>query len=123
MVVADDDPDIVDILTFNLETAGYDVATAADGAEAWDLVARTLPDLVVLDIMMPKLDGLQVLAELKANGATREIPVVLLTAKSSDMDQGAGWDAGADYYITKPFDLEELMRFIGYLQVDTGTAP
>ena len=118
VVVADDDPDIVDILTFNLTTAGYDVETASDGAEAFDLVSATLPDLVVLDVMMPKMDGLEVLAALKGEEATREIPVVMLTAKASDSDQWAGWEAGADYYITKPFDLDELLRFIGYLQVN-----
>ena len=119
VVVADDDPDIVDILKFNLETAGYDVLTASDGEAARDLILDAVPDLVVLDIMMPKMDGLEALAALKADEATKEIPVVMLTAKTSDNDQWAGWEAGADYYITKPFDLDELLRFIGYLQVDT----
>ena len=118
VVVADDDPDIVDILTFNLEAAGYTVLSAADGEAARDLILSTTPDLVVLDVMMPKMDGLEVLAILKAHPQTRTIPVVMLTAKASDNDLWAGWDAGADYYITKPFDLEELLRFIGYLQVN-----
>jgi len=118
VVVADDDPDIVDILTFNLEAAGYAVLSAADGEAARDLILSTLPDLVVLDVMMPKMDGLEVLTVLKAHPQTRTIPVVMLTAKASDNDLWAGWDAGADYYITKPFDLEELLRFIGYLQVN-----
>ncbi len=117
VVVADDDPDIVDILTFNLRTAGYEVETAGDGEAALALVTRSVPDLVVLDVMMPKMDGLEVLAALKAEPATREIPVVMLTAKASDSEVENGWGAGADYYITKPFDLEELLRFIGYLQV------
>jgi DNA-binding response OmpR family regulator len=119
VVVADDDPDIVDILTFNLTTAGYEVTSAADGVEALELVRASMPDLVVLDIMMPRMDGLEALAALKGDEATKEIPVVMLTAKTSDADQWAGWEAGADYYITKPFDLDELLRFIGYLQVDT----
>jgi adenylate cyclase len=119
VVVADDDPDIVDILTFNLTTAGYEVTSAADGVEALELVRASMPDLVVLDIMMPRMDGLAALAALKADEATKEIPVVMLTAKTSDTDQWAGWEAGADYYITKPFDLDELLRFIGYLQVNT----
>ena len=118
VVVADDDPDIVDILTFNLEAAGYDVLSANDGEAARELILATLPDLVVLDIMMPKMDGLEVLAALKAEPQTKEIPVVMLTARASDTDLWEGWDAGADYYITKPFDLEELLRFIGYLQVN-----
>jgi DNA-binding response OmpR family regulator len=119
VVVADDDPDIVDILTFNLMTAGYEVTSAADGMEALELVRASMPDLVVLDIMMPRMDGLEALAALKADEATKDIPVVMLTAKTSDNDQWAGWEAGADYYITKPFDLDELLRFIGYLQVNT----
>jgi DNA-binding response OmpR family regulator len=118
VVVADDDPDIVDILKFNLEAAGYDVLTASDGAAARDLILASVPDLVVLDIMMPKMDGLEVLTVIKAHAQTRQIPVVMLTAKTSDNDLWQGWDAGADYYITKPFDLEELLRFIGYLQVN-----
>jgi DNA-binding response OmpR family regulator len=118
VVVADDDPDIVDILRFNLEAAGYEVLTASDGEAARDLILSSLPDLVVLDIMMPKMDGLEVLTVVKGNSRTRAIPVVMLTAKTSDNDLWQGWDAGADYYITKPFDLEELMRFIGYLQVN-----
>jgi DNA-binding response OmpR family regulator len=122
VVVADDDPDILDILVFNLETAGYEVASAVDGAAALELVTTSVPDLVVLDIMMPKMDGLEVLAALKAEPQTKEIPVVMLTAKSSDADLWSGWEAGADYYITKPFDLEELLRFIGYLQVNNQLA-
>ena len=116
--MADDDADIVDILTFNLEAAGYTVLSASDGEAARELVLSTLPDLVVLDVMMPKMDGLEVLTALKAHPQTRTIPVVMLTAKTSDNDLWQGWDAGADYYITKPFDLEELLRFIGYLQVN-----
>jgi DNA-binding response OmpR family regulator len=118
VVVADDDPDIVDILKFNLEAAGYEVLTATDGEAARDLILTAIPDLVVLDIMMPKMDGLEVLTVIKAHTQTRSIPVVMLTARTSDNDLWQGWDAGADYYITKPFDLEELMRFIGYLQVN-----
>jgi DNA-binding response OmpR family regulator len=118
VVVADDDPDIVDIRKFNLETAGYDVLTACDGEAARDLVLQAVPDLVVLDIMMPKMDGLEVLTVIKSRPETSTIPVVMLTAKTSDNDLWQGWDAGADYYITKPFDLEELLRFIGYLQVN-----
>jgi DNA-binding response OmpR family regulator len=118
VVVADDDPDIVDLLTLNLEASGYQVEQAYDGEQARELVLRVLPDLVVLDVMMPKLNGLEVLAALKAHPQTRNIPIVMLTAKASDNDVWQGWEAGADYYITKPFDLEELLRFIGYLQVN-----
>ena len=120
VLVADDDPDILDLLTLNLECHGYQVYTAADGDEARTLALEIVPDLIVLDVMMPKLDGLEVLTILKAHAETRDIPVVMLTAKASDSDVWQGWQAGADYYITKPFDLDELMRFIGYLQVNAA---
>jgi DNA-binding response OmpR family regulator len=120
VLVADDDPDILDLLTLNLECHGYQVHPACDGEEARALALQLVPDLIVLDVMMPKLDGLEVLAALKAHPQTREIPVVMLTAKASDSDVWQGWQAGADYYITKPFDLDELMRFIGYLQVNSA---
>jgi len=120
VLVADDDPDILDLLTLNLECHGYQVHPANDGEEALALALGLTPDLIVLDVMMPKLDGLQVLAALKAHPQTRDIPVVMLTAKASDSDVWQGWQAGADYYITKPFDLDELMRFIGYLQVNSA---
>lgn len=120
VLVADDDPDILDLLTLNLECHGYQVHPAVDGEEARNLALRLIPDLIVLDVMMPKMDGLEVLAALKAHPQTRDIPVVMLTAKASDSDVWQGWQAGADYYITKPFDLDELMRFIGYLQVNSA---
>jgi DNA-binding response OmpR family regulator len=119
VLVVDDDPDIVDLLTINLETHGYEVMTAFDGEEAMAQVASAQPDLIVLDVMMPRKDGYEVLADLRAAEDTRDIPVVMLTAKASDADMWSGWEAGADYYVTKPFDLGELMRFIGFLQVDT----
>jgi len=118
VLVVDDDPDIVDLLTINLEAHGYEVVTANDGEQALAVVDGSDADLVVLDVMMPKKDGFEVLAELKSRPSTKDIPVVMLTAKASDADVWSGWEAGADYYITKPFDLEELMRFIGYLQVN-----
>ena len=122
VLVADDDPDIVDLLRLNLEAQGFQVEAAYDGDEAADLAVQTVPDLIVLDVMMPKKDGLEVLAYLKTRSETRDIPVVMLTAKASDSDVWNGWQAGADYYITKPFDLDELMRFISYLQVSKEEA-
>lgn len=118
VLVADDDPDIVELLRLNLEAHGYQVTSVDNGEDARAIALAERPDLVVLDVMMPKLNGLEVLAALKAHDATREIPVVMLTARASDNDVWEGWQAGADYYITKPFDLDELLRFIGYLQVD-----
>ena len=117
VLVADDDPDIVELLRLNLEAQGYSVVAADNGEEARALALQLVPDLIVLDVMMPKMDGLEVLAALKGHATTRDIPIVMLTAKASDTDVWNGWQAGADYYITKPFDLEELLRFVEYLQV------
>lgn len=112
ILVADDDPDILELLTYNLAVEGFDVLGASNGEEAWSLVRDAQPDLVVLDVMMPERDGLDVLASLKAHPRYRHIPVVLLTAKASDAEVWEGWRAGADYYITKPFNLDELLRFL-----------
>lgn len=120
MLVADDDPDIRALLTLNLELSGYTVAVAANGGEAGELARSLLPDLIVLDGMMPVTDGLDVLQALKADEATTEIPVVMLTARASDADVWAGWQAGATYYMTKPFDPDHLLQFIDYLDDPEG---
>ena len=116
IVVADDERDIADLLTLNLELEGYDAITVYDGQAALDAVRTHQPDFVLLDVMMPKLDGLEVLRELKADADTRDIPVIMLTAKAGDDDVWAGWQAGASYYVTKPFDLEELLRYLHHLE-------
>jgi DNA-binding response OmpR family regulator len=111
-LVVDDDPAIREILVTNLEAEGMDVATAANGDDAARLARELTPDLVVLDVMMPGRDGYAVLADLKSDPTTAEIPIVLLTAKASEDDVWEGWKSGADYYITKPFTIEELMYFV-----------
>jgi DNA-binding response OmpR family regulator len=116
VVVADDERDIAGLLTMNLEMEGYIVETVYDGASALDTIRGSLPDFVLLDVMMPKLNGLDVLRELKADPATADIPVIMLTAKAGDDDLWAGWSAGASYYLTKPFDLDELLRYLAYLE-------
>lgn len=122
ILVADDDEDIVLLLRVGLELKGCEVIEASDGRAALDAARDMLPDLVVLDVMMPELDGFEVLIELKSSARTRDIPVVILTAKSSDQDVWEGWQAGADYYITKPFDIEDLMRYVSYIDVTTPAA-
>jgi DNA-binding response OmpR family regulator len=114
ILLADDDEDILRLLRFNLTAEGFDVVSATNGEEAIHLARTACPDLVVLDVMMPEMDGLEVLAALKAHPRTCQIPVVLLTAKATDAEVWQGWRAGADYYITKPFDLDELLRFVDY---------
>ena len=116
VVVADDERDIADLLTLNLVLEGYRVETVYDGGAALEAVRTLEPDFVVLDVMMPVMDGLDVLRTLKADEATQDIPVVMLTAKAGDDDVWAGWQAGASYYLTKPFDLEDLIRYLRHLE-------
>lgn len=116
VVIAEDDTDLAAFLRVALESSGYVVYVAGDGEAACELVLSVLPDLVFLDVMMPKLDGFDVLRVLKSRSQTRDIPVVLLTAKNSDQDVWRGWESGASYYLTKPFDIDELLRFVAHLQ-------
>jgi DNA-binding response OmpR family regulator len=112
---ADDDPMIRSVMAVNLEAEGFDVQTVADGDAAYDEAVRIRPDVLVLDIMMPGRDGYAVLRALRTNPETAEVPVVLLSAKATDAEVWEGWKAGADYYITKPFNPTELTDFIDHL--------
>jgi DNA-binding response OmpR family regulator len=118
---ADDDPMIRSVMALNLEAEGFDVQTVADGDAAYEEAVRIPPDVLVLDIMMPGQDGYSVLRALRLNPDTAELPVVLLTAKATDAEVWEGWKAGADYYITKPFDPTELTDFIDHLLFDSAT--
>ena len=104
ILVVDDVPDNVDILQMRLESQGYEVATAGDGAEALEKIRELLPDLVLLDIMMPKVDGIETVKRLKADGSLPFIPVILVTAKADSKDVIAGLESGGDDYLTKPVD-------------------
>jgi DNA-binding response OmpR family regulator len=108
VLVVDDDPVIVKLLQVNFEMEGYDVITAGDGQEGLDRARADRPDAIVLDVMMPKLNGLQVAEMLKADEATRSIPIILLSAKAQSTDIAAGKEI-ADEYMTKPFDPLELL--------------
>ena len=108
VLVADDDPDILTLVGFRLERAGYDVLPARDGEEALALALERQPDLAVLDVMMPKLDGYEVTQRLRDNAATSGMPVILLTARVQEADITRGFEAGADDYIKKPFSPQEL---------------
>ena len=108
VLVADDDDDIRDLVAFRLDRAGYDVLRAGDGQQALDLAKEHVPDLAVLDVMMPKLTGYDVTRELRANAATSRIPVILLTARVQEADVARGFEAGADDYVKKPFSPQEL---------------
>jgi len=114
VLVVDDDPVIVRLLQVNFEMEGYRVLTAFDGAEGLRRARHDQPDLVMLDVMMPKMNGLQVAAALKADPLTQAIPLVLLSAKAQAADVQAGRDV-ADDYITKPFDPLELLDRVAAL--------
>jgi adenylate cyclase len=109
ILAVDDTQQNLDLLTRRLQSQGYMVATAADGEEALTRVAELVPDLILLDIMMPKLDGIETVRRLKADAAYRHIPVILVTAKSDPRDVVEGLDAGGDDYLTKPIDHAALL--------------
>lgn len=112
ILVVDDEKHIVRLVQLNLERAGYEVITAYDGLEALEKVRSERPDMIVLDVMMPRMDGFETLQRLRANPETSEIPVIMLTAKSQEQDIFKGWQSGADCYLTKPFNPMELLTFV-----------
>ena len=112
ILVCDDEPYILMALTDAVEMEGYDCVTAVNGKEAVERARETHPDLILLDIMMPYKDGYEVCEELKGDANTRDIPVIMLTAKSQQVDIQRGKDVGADDYITKPFRPSTLRKKI-----------
>ena len=108
VLVADDDPDILALVRFRLERDGYEVLSAPDGETALDLALARTPDLAVLDVMMPRLDGYEVTRRLREHGPTTGIPIILLTARVQEPDLERGFEAGADDYVTKPFSPQAL---------------
>ncbi len=108
VLAADDDPLIRELIQFRLERSGYEVVTVEDGEAALAAAFERRPALVILDVMMPKLDGYEVTRRLRADERTAKLPVILLTARAQEADVSAGFDAGADDYLTKPFSPKEL---------------
>jgi DNA-binding response OmpR family regulator len=108
VLAADDDEDILALVAFRLERSGYTVIQARDGQEALELALAEKPDLAVLDVMMPKLDGFELTRRLRAEASTNRMPIILLTARAQDADVAQGFEAGADDYIRKPFSPQEL---------------
>jgi len=105
----DDEPETVELVEFNLKQAGFEVATATDGDEAIKKAKAQLPALVVLDLMLPEIDGMEVCKLLRRDSATATIPVIMLTAKAAEIDRVLGLELGADDYLTKPFSPRELV--------------
>jgi two-component system alkaline phosphatase synthesis response regulator PhoP len=123
ILVVDDDADILELLGFTLKKAGYAIGTAVDGVEALKKVCTLLPDLILLDVMMPELDGLAVCEVLRRDPATSSIPILILTAASGQLSRLAGLHAGATEYMTKPFSPKELVAKIDQLLQIRDTRP
>lgn len=115
ILVVDDDPDIRMVLRTNLEEEGFTVREADGGEAAITEVEDDAPDLVILDVMMPEVDGYDVLTRIRSKPELEALPVVLLTARRQESDVWEGWSSGADYYMTKPFKMNELVRFVRYV--------
>jgi len=115
IMVVDDTPDLVDILHNMLEESGFNVTCAYSGLELFASLKVQMPDLILLDIMMPQMDGLEVLTRLKGNPATASIPVIFLTAMVQHEDVLRGYKMGAEYYITKPFTSTQVLEGINLI--------
>lgn len=109
ILVVDDEPEAVELVEFNLKQAGYTVTTAADGAEALKKARSQPPDLIVLDVMLPEMDGFEICKTLRLEAVTSKLPIIMLTAKAAEIDRVLGLELGADDYLTKPFSPRELL--------------
>jgi len=123
ILVIDDDPAIAELVAINLEMAGYDVTQATDGMKGQALAVQLVPDLVMLDLMLPKVDGFTICQRLRRDERTADIPVLMLTALSQTQDKVEGFNAGADDYLTKPFELEEMLARVRALLRRTDRIP
>ena len=110
VLIVEDEQSLSDVLAYNLRKTGFDILQAADGQTAISRAQLHLPDLIVLDLMLPVLDGLEVCRQLRGDPRTRVIPILMLTAKSEEVDEVVGFQMGADDYVVKPFKLKALLR-------------
>lgn len=110
ILIVDDEVDLVETVRFSLELEGYDALIAYNGEEALNQARKEDPDLILLDLMLPKLDGYKVCRLLKFDERYKHIPILMLTAKTQEKDKATGIETGANEYITKPFDMDELMK-------------
>src|SRR5690242_19243609 len=116
ILIIEDERGLTDVLAYNLQREGYETLMAHDGQEGLRKAQTLLPDLVILDLMLPVMNGLEVCRELRAGERTRTIPIVMLTAKAEETDQVVGFSLGADDYVTKPFSVKVLVQRIKALQ-------
>jgi CheY-like chemotaxis protein len=122
VLVVEDDHVIRELLVVNLRMEGHDAVTAVDGSEALRAVAEQAPDVILLDMMLPGVDGWDVTARLKGDEATASIPIIALSARAMHADIERGMELGVDHYVTKPFDPIELMRLVGSLLAGGGSS-
>lgn len=108
ILIIDDEQDILDLLSYNLKKEGFSILTAKDGISAKEAARKTSPDLIILDLMLPGIDGLELCRFLKKDSKTASIPIIMLTAKGQEMDKVTGLEMGADDYVTKPFSVKEI---------------
>ena len=109
ILIVDDEPDLVRVLDYSLQQAGFETATAADGESALARVRQRIPDLIVLDLMLPDLLGTEVCRQLRNSPRTQAVPVIMLTARGDEVDRVVGFELGADDFVTKPFSVRELL--------------
>ncbi len=120
ILIAEDERDIRDLVEFTLMYAGHEIVKASNGAEAVELAPSVMPDLILMDVRMPKMTGYEACRALKENDETKEVPVVFLSAKGQDVEMQAGLEAGAIAYILKPFAPDELTRRVAEILEDLG---
>jgi two-component system phosphate regulon response regulator PhoB len=113
ILIVEDDPDIMQLLTYNLQAANFEVVSATDGNNALTMARQYVPHLVILDLMIPGINGFEVCKELKRGADTQKIPIIILTARGDEVDRVVGLELGADDYVVKPFSPRELMLRIG----------
>ena len=109
IIVVEDEPDILDVLNYNLQREGFEVRTCENGADSLELIFRVMPDLILLDLMLPGMEGLEVCRQLKSDNRSTHIPIIMVTAKGEESDIVLGLGLGADDYIVKPFSPKELI--------------
>jgi two-component system, OmpR family, phosphate regulon response regulator PhoB len=123
VLVIEDDRSLIEVLSYNLKTAGYEVLVATDGQDGLLKAQTKTPDLVLLDLMLPVVDGLDVCRRLRSGGSTRDLPIIMLTAKAEETDELIGFSLGADDYVTKPFSVKVLLERIKALRRRRSSDP
>lgn len=121
ILIVDDEPEIVELLEMRLRKVGYEILTAADGMEGLEKARKEIPDLIILDVMMPKMDGLQVCRFLKFDEKYKKIPIMMLTSRGQDSDKRLGQQVSADSYLPKPYEVDVLLKEVKRLLNDLST--